>query len=405
MAGHRYWRLRCIGLTDNNTNVVATLQFRATVGGGALMGTPIGSAPWNNRQDMVAAWAFDDDPSTRFFSVQAGAWLGLDFGPGVAPVVAEYAVGAGWYNMETPRNFVIEWSDDGTVWAMLAEHALDVWGYMQTRVFASPAIAEPPSPHRHWRLVGILTDLNILELSQAQLYDGATLIAQAPTFTVPPTTGTAFPEALRWDDCTMPGFAVVWDLATPVGSPTLRLGAGASAATFPKELYCQYSDDGQTWSTSNAPVNIEYPGAGLMTADDGTFIKLSEAHENVRWRHQSSPGRSFGGALLLPGAATCGPREYTYRDVYHGGRGVIRSTVKRKNTPADTPLRRRVDLIDERSRLTIRTTWSDAVTGNYEFRGVREDLVYSVVAWDHLHAYRAEMADNLTLANGVELMP
>lgn len=109
---------------------------------------------------------------------------------------------------------------------------------------------------------------------------------------------------------------------------------------------------------------------------------------------------------LSAGSADGHLREQTFRDVYHGGRGVIRSTVKRKNTPADTPLRRRVDLIDERSRLTIRSTWSDAITGNYEFLGVREDLAYTVIGYDHVHNYRAVVADNLALANGgVELMP
>ena len=93
-------------------------------------------------------------------------------------------------------------------------------------------------------------------------------------------------------------------------------------------------------------------------------------------------------------------------DAYHGGRGIIRATVKQKNTPENTPLRRRVDLIDERSRLVIRSTWSDAATGIYAFAGIREDLVYAVVSYDPLHDKRAVIADNLTLTNGgVELMP
>lgn len=124
--------------------------------------------------------------------------------------------------------------------------------------------------HQYWRLTGFLTDSNALELSQAQLYDGSTLIAQAPTFSIAPTTGTAFPETLHWDDFSMPGFALTWNLATPVVNPSLRLGAGFSAATFPKEFYCQYSDDGLFWSTNNAPTNVAFPGAGLLTDEPGT---------------------------------------------------------------------------------------------------------------------------------------
>lgn len=136
----------------------------------------------------------------------------------------------------------------------------------------------------------------------------------------------------------------------------------------------------------------------------GSFIQTGVT--SPRFSGAQLAVESMQGSERPEGGARSHQREHAFQDVYHGGRGLIRSTVKRKNTPADTPLRRRVDLIDERSRLTIRTMWSDAVTGNYEFLGVREDLVYSVVAWDHLHTYRAEMADNLTLANGgVELLP
>lgn len=83
------------------------------------------------------------------------------------------------------------------------------------------------------------------------------------------------------------------------------------------------------------------------------------------------------------------------RDVEFGGAGRIFGTVKEKNTPANTPLRRRVVLIDERSHLAIRETWSDSETGYYEFRGVREGVPYTVLSYDHLHNYRAVAADNL----------
>ena len=99
-------------------------------------------------------------------------------------------------------------------------------------------------------------------------------------------------------------------------------------------------------------------------------------------------------------------RQQVARDVEFGGSGIIWGTVKEKNTPANTPLRRRVVLIDERSRMAIRETWSDAATGIYEFRGVKEGVKYTVLTYDHSGAYRAVVADNLTLANGgVELMP
>lgn len=80
-------------------------------------------------------------------------------------------------------------------------------------------------------------------------------------------------------------------------------------------------------------------------------------------------------------------------DLYFGGVGRVYGTVKEKSTPANTPLRRRVLLIDERTRLPIRETWSDAGTGNYEFRHVRQGVPYTVLSYDHTGAYRAVVAD------------
>ena len=45
-------------------------------------------------------------------------------------------------------------------------------------------------------------------------------------------------------------------------------------------------------------------------------------------------------------------------------------TVKESTPPANTPLRRKVQLIDESTRLLVRETWSDALTGAYDFQSV-----------------------------------
>lgn len=84
-----------------------------------------------------------------------------------------------------------------------------------------------------------------------------------------------------------------------------------------------------------------------------------------------------------------------------GGRGRIVGTVKEKNTPANTPLRRRVVLQNNRDKRTIRETWSDAVTGVYEFNEIALGRTYDVVSYDHIGMYRGVVADNLT----PEVMP
>lgn len=84
-----------------------------------------------------------------------------------------------------------------------------------------------------------------------------------------------------------------------------------------------------------------------------------------------------------------------------GGAGRIVGTVKEKNTPANTPLKRRVVLLSMPGSRVMRETWSDPVTGAYEFREIAIDRTYTVIAYDHTGIYRGVVADNLT----PELMP
>ncbi len=89
------------------------------------------------------------------------------------------------------------------------------------------------------------------------------------------------------------------------------------------------------------------------------------------------------------------------QDREDGGAGRITGTVKEKNTPANTPLKRRVVLLSMPGSRAIRETWSDPVTGAYEFNEIAVDRVYTVVSYDHTGIYRGVVADNLT----PELMP
>jgi hypothetical protein len=86
-------------------------------------------------------------------------------------------------------------------------------------------------------------------------------------------------------------------------------------------------------------------------------------------------------------------REYPFFDAYNGGTGLIAGTVKEKNLPDNVPLHRKVWLIDEASAMVIRETWSDAVTGDYEFRGIKQGLKYTVLAYDYTGLYRGVIAD------------
>lgn len=83
------------------------------------------------------------------------------------------------------------------------------------------------------------------------------------------------------------------------------------------------------------------------------------------------------------------------RNIYQGGVGRIIGTVKEKSLPANVPLHRRVCLLEEKTRLLVAETWSDATTGNYVFERIDQTRTYTVMAYDHTGLYRAVIADRI----------
>lgn len=440
--------------------------------------------------------------------------------------------------------------------------------------------------HRYWRLTAFaLLDAGTLELSEAQAWAGATRVDMSATLsaTVAPSAGAvadlkdgsaAAPVVWPLAAWSAPGFALVWDFGAGGEQDVtrLRLGAGGSAATFPRDLRLESSDDGSVWTVQADISRITYPGPAALTQDPATFVgqnlptqwdattaapgvtignggltasgmigaraarslfgalsgkyyfelhidaagaqnafvcgigtaseSLSsyaytryyyayngypfgaaaiyttgdvisyvldmddgtirfwkngtdlgvafsglsgvfypivsqgssagapgavtanfggsafvytppsgfiaglgafgypviptDALQPVRWSTRVDRAMAWPGAARPAGAASAAPLPRTsFNDVNFGGWGRIYGTVAEKHTPANVPLRRRVLLLEERSQVVVRETWSDAVTGAYEFRGVREGVPFSVIAYDHEHNYRAVIADNL----------
>lgn len=77
-----------------------------------------------------------------------------------------------------------------------------------------------------------------------------------------------------------------------------------------------------------------------------------------------------------------------------GGAGRIAGTVRNMGSP-DFPVWRRVRLFALRDARLVRETWSDPVTGAYQFDYINPALKYTVVAYDHTGQYNAVVADNL----------
>lgn len=97
------------------------------------------------------------------------------------------------------------------------------------------------------------------------------------------------------------------------------------------------------------------------------------------------------GAVVYPGVLDRLP---LFQNLYAGD-GQITGTVKKKALPNNLPLDRKVRLYHDRSGQLVAETWSDPVTGVYLFQGLDLDEVYTALALDHTHTFRAVAADNL----------
>lgn len=81
-------------------------------------------------------------------------------------------------------------------------------------------------------------------------------------------------------------------------------------------------------------------------------------------------------------------------NLYYHGTGSIVGTVKLAGTPVNTPLRRRVQLIDQRTSQVVAETWSTEA-GDYQFNRLNTSRQWTVMAFDWKNQLRAVVSDNL----------
>ena len=89
------------------------------------------------------------------------------------------------------------------------------------------------------------------------------------------------------------------------------------------------------------------------------------------------------------------PRLQLARDIEFGGPGTIYGTTKTKGTP-NQPAKARVVLQHQRSKLPVRETWSDPVTGAFVFTGVDTSQQFLALAEDAEGHFRPVAANRLT---------
>lgn len=125
-------------------------------------------------------------------------------------------------------------------------------------------------------------------------------------------------------------------------------------------------------------------------------LTLAAGDESVVGRHLWLQQRAVEQAPVWPTTPKrLVPEPQALLDLAYGGPGRISGTVKIKGTP-DYPVSRRVRLLRERDGVCIRETWSDPLSGAYQFDGIDPAQRYTVLAYDHEHQLRAVVADNLS---------
>ena len=111
--------------------------------------------------------------------------------------------------------------------------------------------------------------------------------------------------------------------------------------------------------------------------------------------HTADSAVQIAASAPVPAHSTnSAPRLQLARDIEFGGPGTIYGTTKTKGTP-NQPTHARVVLLHQRSKLPVRETWSDPVTGNFAFTGIDTTQQFLTLAEDAAGNFRPVAANRL----------
>lgn len=209
---HRYWRINVSANNGSAGNVaIAEMELRASSGGADLT-TPYPTLTSGDESSFPFINALDNNTST--FHQWSGSSLpkygGVDFQAETKDIVEIAITADSTYYARCPKDFNIQWSDDGSAWTTAwSVTGQTGWTSGQTRVFTSPAGPATISP------TGI---------SSAEAFGSPTVTAGAVTIS---PSGIASAEAFG-----TPSITATWTISPTgiasgeaFGTPTLTPGA------------------------------------------------------------------------------------------------------------------------------------------------------------------------------------
>lgn len=123
MAAHRYWRIYITANNGDAYTAISEIEFRATAGGTDLTWPAMTTA----QSSAYSGWGADravnnnTGAASNSWVTDGGSpphWASFDFASGVSPVELVIYGEPGQAN-RSPKDFLVQYSDDGTSWATL----------------------------------------------------------------------------------------------------------------------------------------------------------------------------------------------------------------------------------------------------------------------------------------------
>jgi len=288
MAAHRYWRLNFTASNSGSGYRINEVELRTSAGGAnAAVGGTATAAVTNFGANPVSA--FDSSPTGYWAAegVGEGRWLQYDMGAGNAIDVAELAITAHTIAQNTPKNFALQYSDDGASFTTLWTYTnVTNWEPGQRRLFNSAGETAAPSipdACRYWRLIvtnnqagfnGYIAELELRgsvggsdQTGSGTAYDGYTTVSGG-------TASNAFDNdpATQWKHSFLNGSHnwFYYDFGSGVTHSVAEIAITAppNADDSPSEFMLQRSEDSIAWATSMSLTSI----TGWTSGQTRTFI-------------------------------------------------------------------------------------------------------------------------------------
>ena len=261
---------------------------------------------------------------------------------------------------------------------------------------------------RYWRLVGLEAfSGGDLELSEIGLYSAGVRVDAAAVLTcshVPASGALADLKdgssstvcVFAAADVRSSGFRLQWDFGAATDVSEIRFGAAGNSGKFVLSAIALRSADAAAWVHAGAFAGAVYPGSGQLTTSAGGSADVLALPQT-----STPPVRTKRARVLAAASAAVDMHRVAVaktimaKDVQWGGSATIWGTTKAKGTP-NVPIKARVVLMHQRSKLPVRETWSHPTTGYFEFRGVDVNHQFLTLAEDAAGAFRPVAANRLT---------